>query len=84
MKTVKEMKAALEKMNRLYEESDRLFLEDEDASDRLYKEGFDIQTEIANTLVKISRGLIDKATANTMVFKKEYQARLLAICEKFA
>ena len=84
MKTVREMKSALDKMNRLYEESDRLFLDDEDASDRLYQEGFAIQAEIADTLVKISFGCIDKKTANTMVFKKEYQARLLEILEKFA
>ena len=84
MKTVRELKAALEKMNRLYEESDRLFLIDEDASDKLYSDAYAVQTEIADTLVKVTSGIIDRKTAHTMIFRKEYQARLLAICEKFA
>jgi hypothetical protein len=81
MKTPKEMKSAIEEMLRLYEESDRLFLEDEDESDRLYKEGYSIEQELVRTIVKVSHGLIDQKTARTMVLKMP--DRLIEICNKF-
>jgi hypothetical protein len=81
MKTTKEMKSAIEEMLRLYEESDRLFLEDEDESDRLYKEGYSIEQELVRTLVKVSHGLIDQKTVRTMVLKMP--DRLIEICNKF-
>jgi hypothetical protein len=81
MKTPKEMKSAIEEMLRLYEESDRLFLEDEDESDRLYKEGYSIEQELIRTIVKVSHGLIDQKTARTMVLKMP--DRLIEICNKF-
>ena len=81
MKTTKEMKAAVEKMLKLYEESERLEEIDEAASDKAYAEAHAICTELVNTIVKVSRGMIDKKTARTMVLKMP--ERLIEICEKF-
>lgn len=81
MKTTKEMKAAVEKMLKLYEESERLEEIDEAASDKAYADAHAICTELVNTIVKVSRGMIDKKTARTMVLKMP--ERLIEICEKF-
>ena len=81
MKTTKEMKAAVEKMLKLYEESERLEEIDEAASDKAYAEAHAICTELIDTIVKVSRGMIDKATARVMVLKMP--ERLIAICEMF-
>lgn len=82
MKTTREMKAAIEKMNTLFDECDRLMFTDEAASDKAYFEACAISAELTNTIVKVSKGLIDKATAGLMV--RKYPDRLIAICEKFA
>lgn len=81
MKTTKEMKAAIEKMMRLYEESDNLFDTNEEASDRAYNEAHTICEELINTIVKISRGMIDRKIARTMVLGNP--EKLIALCEKF-
>ena len=81
MKTTKEMKKALEKMLKLYEESERLEEIDEAASDRAYEEAHAICTELVNTIVKATRGMIDKATARRMVLSQP--EKLIAICERF-
>ena len=81
MKTTQDMKAAIQKMLQLYEESDQLFLEDEAESDRLYSEAHAIEQELVRTIVKVSRGLIDQKTARTMVLKMP--DRLVEICDKF-
>ena len=81
MTTTSEMKSAIEKMQRLYEESDRLFLEDEAESDRLCSEAHAIEQELVRTIVKVSHGLIEQKTARTMVLKMP--DRLIEICNKF-
>ena len=81
MKTTSEMKAAVQEMLRLYEESERLMDTDEAASDRAYEEAHAISEKLISTLVRISRGLIDRKTARTMVLGTP--DRLIAICEKF-
>lgn len=81
MKTTKEMKAAVEKMLKLYEESERLEEIDEAASDKAYEEAHALCVEITETIVKVTRGMIDKATARTMVLRTP--EKLIAICEKF-
>ena len=74
MKTTAQMKAAIEKMIALYDESERLFDTDEAASALCVK--------LTDTIVKVSRGLIDRKTARAMVLGKP--DHLIAICEKFA
>jgi esterase/lipase len=81
MKTTKEMKAAIEKMLKLYEESERLEEIDEAAADRAYEQAHALCMEITETIVKVTRGMIDKATARVMVLKTP--EKLIAICEKF-
>ena len=81
MKTTKEMKAAIEKMLKLYEESERLEEIDEAAADRAYEQAHALCVEITETIVKVTRGMIDKATARVMVLKTP--EKLIAICEKF-
>ena len=81
MKTTKEMKAAIEKMLKLYEESERLEEIDEAASDKAYEEAHALCVKITETIVKVTRGMIDKATARTMVLRTP--EKLIAICEKF-
>ena len=81
MKTTKEMKAAIEKMMRLYDESDRLFDTNEEASARAYNEAHRICEDLINTIMKVSRGMIDRKTARTMVLGTP--EKLIAICEKF-
>lgn len=82
MKTTREMKAAIEKMLRLYDESERLFDTDEAASDRAYEAASALCATLTDTIVKVSRGLIDRKTARTMVLGKP--DRLIALCERFA
>lgn len=79
MKTTTEMKAAVEKMLKLYEESERLEEIDEAASDKAYAEAHAICTELIDTIVKISRGMIDKKTARYIVLGMP--ERLIEICE---
>ena len=81
MKTTKEMKTAIEKMLTLYEESERLEEIDEAAADRAYEQAHALCVEITETIVKVTRGMIDKATARVMVLKTP--EKLIAICEKF-
>jgi esterase/lipase len=81
MKTTKEMKKAIENMLKLYEESERLEEIDEAASDKAYEEAHALCMEITETIVKVTRGMIDKATARVMVLKTP--EKLIAICEKF-
>lgn len=81
MKTTKEMKAAVEKMLKLYEESERLEEIDEAAADRAYEQAHALCVEITETIVTVTRGMIDKATARVMVLKTP--EKLIAICEKF-
>ena len=82
MKTTAQMKAAIEKMIALYDESERLFDTDEAASDKAYEAASDLCVKLTDTIVKVSRGLIDRKTARAMVLGKP--DRLIAICEKFA
>ena len=82
MKTTREMKAAIEKMIALYDESERLFDTDETASDKAYEAASALCVKLTDTIVKVSRGLIDRKTARAMVLGKP--DRLIAICEKFA
>lgn len=81
MKTTKEMKTAVEKMLKLYEESEQLEGIDEAASDKAYAEAHAICTELVAAIVNVSHGMIDQATARTMVLKMPN--RLIEICEKF-
>lgn len=81
MKTTHEMKAAIEKMVRLYDECDRLMFTDEEASDKAYFEASAICAELTETIVKVTHGMIDKLTARTMVLKSP--EKLIAICNKF-
>jgi esterase/lipase len=81
MKTTKEMNAAIEKMLKLYEESERLEEIDEAAADRSYEQAHALCVEITENIVKVTRGMIDKATARTMVLRAP--EKLIAICEKF-
>ena len=82
MKTTREMKVAIETMLALYEESERLFDTDEAASDRAYEEASALCVTLTDTIVNVSRGLIDRKTARTMVLGMP--ERLIALCEKFA
>ena len=82
MKTTREMKAAIEKMLHLYDESERLFDTDEAASDKAYEAASALCVKLTDTIVKVSRGLIDHKTARAMVLGKP--EKLIAICEKFA
>ena len=82
MKTTAQMKAAIEKMIYLYDESERLFDTDEAASDKAYEAASALCVKLTDTIVKVSRGLIDRKTARAMVLGKP--DRLIAICEKFA
>lgn len=82
MKTTAQMKAAIEKMIALYDESERLFDTDEAASDKAYEAASALCVKLTDTIVKVSRGLIDRKTARAMVLGKP--DRLIAICEKFA
>lgn len=82
MKTTAQMKAAIEKMLYLYDESERLFDTDEAASDKAYEAASALCVKLTDTIVKVSRGLIDRKTARAMVLGKP--DRLIAICEKFA
>ena len=81
MRTTKDMKAAIEKMQQLYDESDRLFDTDEDASDKAYEAAWKIADELTETIVRISKGMINKRTAAKMVHNMP--DRLIAICDKF-
>lgn len=81
MKTTAEMKAAIQKMLKLYEESERLEDIDEAASDRAYEEAHALCEEITGAIIKATRGMIDKATARIMVLKTPES--LIAICDKF-
>ena len=81
MKTTRQMKAAIEKMLRLYDESERLFDTDEAASDKAYEAASAICVELTDTIVKVTHGMIDRVTARAMVLGKP--ERLIAICEKF-
>ena len=81
MKTTREMKEAIEKMNSLFEKSERLMFDDEAASDKAYEEGYAIMTELMETIMKVSKGLIDKPTAHLMVAK--HSDKLIALCDKF-
>lgn len=81
MKTTKEMKAAITKMLKLYEKSERLADTDEEASDKAYDEAHSICMELVNAIVKATHGMIDKATARAMVLSQP--EKLIAICEKF-
>ena len=82
MKTTAQMKAAIEKMIALYDESERLMDTDEAASDKAYEAASALCVKLTDTIVKVSRGLIDRKTARAMVLGKP--DRLIAICEKFA
>ena len=82
MKTTAQMKATIEKMIALYDESERLFDTDEAASDKAYEAASALCVKLTDTIVKVSRGLIDRKTARAMVLGKP--DRLIAICEKFA
>ena len=82
MKTTTQMKAAIEKMITLYDESERLFDTDEAASDKAYEAASALCVKLTDTIVKVSKGLIDRKTARAMVLGKP--ERLIAICEKFA
>ena len=82
MKTTTQMKAAIEKMIALYDESERLFDTDESASDKAYEAASALCVKLTDTIVKVSKGLIDRKTARAMVLGKP--DRLIAICEKFA
>ena len=82
MKTTTQMKAAIEKMIALYDESERLFDTDEAASDKAYEAASALCVKLTDTIVKVSKGLIDRKTARAMVLGKP--DRLIAICEKFA
>ena len=81
MKTTRQMKAAIEKMLRLYDESERLFDTDEAASDKAYEAASAICVELTDTIVKVTHGMIDRVTARAMVLGKP--EKLIAICEKF-
>ena len=81
MKTTREMKEAIEKMNSLFEKSERLMFDDEAASDKAYEEGYAIMNKLMDTIVKISKGMIDRQTANLMVAK--HSDKLIALCDKF-
>lgn len=82
MKTTAQMKAAIEKMIALYDESERLFDTDEAASDKAYEAASALCMKLTDTIVSVSKGLIDRKTARAMVLGKP--DRLIAICEKFA
>ncbi len=82
MKTTREMKATIEKMLHLYEESERLFETDEAASDKAYEAASALCVKLTDTIVKVTKGLIDRKTARAMVLGKP--EKLIAICEKFA
>lgn len=82
MKTTAQMKAAIEKMISLYDESERLFDTDEAASDKAYEAASALCVELTDTIVKITKGMIDRKTARAMVLGKS--DRLIAICERFA
>ena len=81
MKTTREMKAAIEKMNALFDECERLMFTDEEASDKAYFEACAISTELINTIVEVSKGMIDKATAGLMV--RKHSDKLIALCDRF-
>lgn len=82
MKTTAQMKAAIKKMIALYDESERLFDIDEAASDKAYEAASALCVKLTDTIVKVSKGLIDRKTARAMVLGKP--DRLITICEKFA
>jgi len=82
MKTTREMKATIEKMLNLYEESERLFDTDEAASDKAYEAASALCVKLTDTIVKVTKGMIDRKTARAMVLGKP--ERLIVICEKFA
>ena len=80
-RTTAQMKSAIEKMVRLYDDSERLFDVDEDASDRAYNEASAICADLTTAIVRASHGMINRITARAMVLGKP--DRLIAICEKF-
>lgn len=80
MKTTREMKAALLRMQALYEESDALFEADEAASDKAYAEAFKLNEELVEAITKATKGMIDSRTARAMICTKADQ--LLALCER--
>lgn len=82
MKTTREMKAAIEKMLHLYDESERLFDTDEAASDKAYEAASALCVKLTDTIVKVTKGMIDRKTARAMVLGKP--EKLIALCEKFA
>lgn len=82
MKTTREMKAAIEKMLHLYDESERLFDTDEAASDKAYEAASALCVKLTDTIVKVTKGMIDRKTARAMVLGKP--DKLIALCEKFA
>ena len=82
MKTTRQMKTAIKKMLKLYEDAERLENTDETASDKAYEAAHAICMELTDTIVKATRGLIDRPTARAMVLGKP--EKLIAICEKFA
>ena len=55
---------------------------DEAASDKAYNEAYAIMTELAETIMTVSRGQIDKPTAWTMV--RSHSDKLITLCEKFS
>ena len=52
------------------------------ASDKAYEAASALCVKLTDTIVKVSKGLIDRKTARAMVLGKP--DRLIAICEKFA
>ena len=82
MKTTREMKAAIEKMLHLYDESERLFDTDEAASDKAYEAASALCVKLTDTIVKVTKGMIDRKTARAMVLGKP--DKLIALCEKIA
>lgn len=81
MKTTREMKKAIEKMLKLYEETERLEDIDEEASDRAYEQASAICKELTDTIVDVTNGMIDRRTARAMVLGKP--EKLIALCEKY-
>lgn len=81
MKTMREMKKAIEQMLKLYKETERLEEIDEAASDRAYEKASALCKDLTDTIVNVTGGQIDRRTARTMVLG--HPEKLIALCNRF-
>lgn len=82
MKIEKNLLKKLEEIDRLNKLSDDLMDTDEEASDKAYGQMWDLAKEVADTLVKITKGQINRQVALKMVWSMRPQ--LVNLCKRFA